>query len=170
MEDCRHAFRARYLNYCGKSITLAFDFHEGISELTAMEYQIKQKDKFRYVEEGVGEPLVLLHGLFGALSNFEKLIEYFRNHYRVIVPMLPLLDMDILHTSVGGLAKFVHRFLEARELNAVHLLGNSLGGHVALIHILKHPERIKSLTLTGRGEPAGLNAFHAADPFISSDA
>jgi 2-hydroxy-6-oxonona-2,4-dienedioate hydrolase len=114
-----------------------------------MEYQLKQKDKFKYVEEGTGEPLVLLHGLFGALSNFESLIEYFRNHYRVIVPILPLLDMDILHTSVGGLAKYVHRYLEARELTAVNLLGNSLGGHVALVHTLKHPERIKSLTLTG---------------------
>src|SRR5438105_1702862 len=110
-----------------------------------MEYQIKQQDKFKYVEEGTGEPLVLLHGLFGALSNFESLIEYFRQYNRVIVPLLPLLEMDILHTSVGGLAKFVHRYLEARELDKVHLVGNSLGGHVALIHTLKHPERIKSL-------------------------
>ncbi|HMU44916.1 MAG TPA: alpha/beta hydrolase [Chitinophagaceae bacterium] len=114
-----------------------------------MEYEIKQHEKFRFVEEGNGEPLVLLHGLFGALSNFQSLIEYFRNHYKVIVPILPLLDMDILHTSVGGLAKYVHRFLEAKNLNGVHLLGNSLGGHVALVHTLKHPERIKSLILTG---------------------
>ena len=35
-----------------------------------MEYTIKQQDKFRYIEEGQGEPLVLLHGLFGAMSNF----------------------------------------------------------------------------------------------------
>ena len=114
-----------------------------------MEYEIKQLDKFKYIEEGNGEPLVLLHGLFGALSNFRNLIEYFRQHNKVVVPMLPLLEMDILHTSVGGLAKFVNKFLEARDLQGVHLLGNSLGGHVALIHILKHPERIKSLTLTG---------------------
>lgn len=114
-----------------------------------MEYEIKQKDKFKFVEEGTGEPLVLLHGLFGALSNFGSLIEYFRNHNRVVVPILPLLEMDILHTSVGGLAKFVNRFLEAKELDKVHLLGNSLGGHVALLHTLKHPERIKSLILTG---------------------
>jgi pimeloyl-ACP methyl ester carboxylesterase len=114
-----------------------------------MDYEIKQQDKFKFIEEGTGEPLVLLHGLFGALSNFRSLIEYFRQHNKVVVPMLPLLEMDILHTSVGGLAKFVHKFLEARGLNAVHLLGNSLGGHVALVHTLKHPERIKSLILTG---------------------
>jgi 2-hydroxy-6-oxonona-2,4-dienedioate hydrolase len=114
-----------------------------------MEYEIKQQDKFRFIEEGNGEPLVLLHGLFGALSNFRTLIEYFKQHNKVIVPMLPLLEMDILHTSVGGLAKFVHKFLDARALDKVHLMGNSLGGHVALVHTLKHPERIKSLILTG---------------------
>jgi pimeloyl-ACP methyl ester carboxylesterase len=114
-----------------------------------MEYEIKLQDKFRYIEEGEGEPLVLLHGLFGALSNFKSLIEYFRQHYKVVVPILPLLEMDILHTSVGGLAKYVHKFIETREYKRVHLLGNSLGGHVALIHALKHPEKIRSLILTG---------------------
>jgi len=114
-----------------------------------MPYEVKNKDKFKFVEEGEGEPLVLLHGLFGALSNFETLIEYFRQHNKVIVPILPLFELDILHSTVGGIAKFVHRFLESRDLKDVHLLGNSLGGHVALIHVLKHPERIKSLILTG---------------------
>jgi pimeloyl-ACP methyl ester carboxylesterase len=63
--------------------------------------------------------------------------------------MLPLFDLDIFHTSVGGLQKHVHKFIEARGYNNIHLLGNSLGGHVALVHILKHPQRIKTLTLTG---------------------
>ena len=114
-----------------------------------MEYEIKEDKKFKFIEEGSGEPLVLLHGLFGALSNFSSLIEYFRNHYKVVVPLLPLLEMDLLHTSVGGLAKYVNKFLETRDLKDVHLLGNSLGGHVGLLHVLKHPERIKSLILTG---------------------
>ncbi|CAN5429289.1 alpha/beta hydrolase [soil metagenome] len=114
-----------------------------------MEYQIHQEGKFRFLEEGEGEPLLLLHGLFGALSNFEKLIEYFRRSKKVVVPMLPLFELDLLHTSVGGLQKFVHRFIEARKYRNIHLLGNSLGGHVALVYILKHPEKIKSLTLTG---------------------
>jgi pimeloyl-ACP methyl ester carboxylesterase len=114
-----------------------------------MQHLIKEEGKFKYVEEGKGEPLILLHGLFGALSNFEKLIEHFKPTHKVIVPLMPLFDLDILHTSVGGLAKFLHKFLEHKELNNVHLLGNSLGGHVALVHVLKHPERIKSLILTG---------------------
>lgn len=114
-----------------------------------MEYQIKQTDKFRYIEEGQGEPLLLLHGLFGALSNFKDLVEYFKKSYKVIVPMLPLFELDIFHTTVGGLEKHVHKFIEHKGYNGIHLLGNSLGGHVALVHILKHPERIKSLILTG---------------------
>jgi 2-hydroxy-6-oxonona-2,4-dienedioate hydrolase len=114
-----------------------------------MNYEIKQLEKFKYIEVGEGEPLMLLHGLFGALSNFGDLIEYFRNHYKVVVPLLPLFDLDILHTSVSGLEKFVHKFIEAKGYSNIHLLGNSLGGHVALLHVLKHSEKIKSLILTG---------------------
>ena len=89
-----------------------------------MIYQIRQQEKFKFIETGSGEPLILLHGLFGALSNFKDLIDYFSKKYKVVVPMLPLFELDIFHTTVGGLAKFVHRFIEARAYNNVHLLGN----------------------------------------------
>lgn len=116
-----------------------------------MQYEIKQHDKFKYIEEGNGEPLVLLHGLFGALSNFSALVDYFKQYNKVVVPLLPLLDLDLLHTSVGGLAKYVAKFIETRDYKNVHLLGNSLGGHVGLVYILKHStaDRIKTLILTG---------------------
>jgi 2-hydroxy-6-oxonona-2,4-dienedioate hydrolase len=114
-----------------------------------MNYEVKQIDKFKFIEEGEGEPLVLLHGLFGALSNFAHLIEHFKQSYKVVIPLLPLFELDLFHTSVGGLQKHVHKFIELRNYTNVHLLGNSLGGHVALVHVLKHPEKVKSLTLTG---------------------
>lgn len=114
-----------------------------------MSYEIKQDGKYKFIEEGNGEPLILLHGLFGALSNFKDLIEYFSRTHKVVVPMLPLLELDLLHTSVGGLQKFVKNFIEHRNYNGIHLLGNSLGGHVALVHVLKNPDRIKSIILTG---------------------
>ena len=66
-----------------------------------------------------------------------------------MVPILPLFDLDILHTSVSGLEKHIAAFIEHKNYTNIHLLGNSLGGHVALVYILKHPERVKSLTLTG---------------------
>ncbi len=114
-----------------------------------MQYTIKQDEKFKFIEEGEGEPLILLHGLFGALSNFTGILEYFKHHNKVVVPMLPLFELDLLHSTVGGLQKFVYRFVEHRNYRNVHLLGNSLGGHVALLHVLKHQDRIKSLILTG---------------------
>lgn len=114
-----------------------------------MVYEIKQTGKFKYIEEGEGEPLMLLHGLFGALSNFEALIGHFTATNKVIVPMLPLYDLDLLHTSIGGLEKYLNKFIEARDYRDINLLGNSLGGHVALVHVLRHPERIRSLILTG---------------------
>jgi pimeloyl-ACP methyl ester carboxylesterase len=114
-----------------------------------MEYEIIKDGNFEYLEVGEGETLMLCHGLFGALSNFSDLIEKFRHTHKVVVPLLPLFDLDLLHTSVAGLEKHIAAFIEHKNYTHIHLLGNSLGGHVALIYILKHPERVKSLTLTG---------------------
>jgi pimeloyl-ACP methyl ester carboxylesterase len=114
-----------------------------------MEYEIHKEGKFEYVEVGVGQPLILLHGLFGALSNFSDLIEHFKHTHKVIVPILPLYDLDLLHTTVKGLAKHVQQFIDHKGYDQIHLLGNSLGGHVGLVYILSHPEKIKTLTLTG---------------------
>jgi pimeloyl-ACP methyl ester carboxylesterase len=114
-----------------------------------MDYEIIKEEKFEYLEVGEGETLMLCHGLFGALSNFTDLIEKFRHSYKVVVPILPLFDLDILHTTVSGLEKHIAAFIEHKNYTNIHLLGNSLGGHVALVYILKHPERVKSLTLTG---------------------
>lgn len=114
-----------------------------------MQYEVKQDGKFKFIEEGEGEVILLLYGLFGDLKNFYALIEHFRKSYKVVAPVLPLLDLDLLHTSVGGLQKYVHKFVEHRKYKDIHLLGNSLGGHVALVYALKHPENIRSLILTG---------------------
>ncbi len=113
-----------------------------------MEMEIKTLGKFKYVEEGEGEPLILLHGLFGALSNFKDLFNHFKANYRVIIPMLPLFDLG-LDTGVGALAKYVQKFIETREFDKVHLMGNSLGGHVGLIYTLHNQEKVKTLILTG---------------------
>jgi pimeloyl-ACP methyl ester carboxylesterase len=114
-----------------------------------MQYEIKSQGKFKFVEEGQGETLILLHGLFGALSNFQDLIEHFKSSHKVVIPLLPLFDLNLLDTTVGGLAKHVARFIDARGFDKVHLLGNSLGGHVGLVYTIKHQDKVKTITLTG---------------------
>lgn len=128
-----------------------------------MQYEIKEHNQFRYIQEGQGEPLILLHGLFGALSNFRDVIEEFKSTHTVIIPMLPLYSMPVLTTGVKSLSNFLHDFVEYKAYSQVNLLGNSLGGHVALVYSKEHPERVNSLILTAS---SGLyeNAFGSSFP------
>lgn len=114
-----------------------------------MNYILKQSDKFEYLEEGEGEPLILLHGLFGSLSNFDALINAFKKTHQVLVPVLPLFTLPTREITVTNLANHVQDFIIHKQFSQVHLLGNSLGGHVGLVLTLKAPHLVKTLTLTG---------------------
>jgi pimeloyl-ACP methyl ester carboxylesterase len=128
-----------------------------------MDFVLKEKNGFSYIDEGEGEVLLLLHGLMGALSNWERVVEEFSNEYRVIIPILPIYDLPLLTTGVKSLAKYVHKFVNYKKLTDITLLGNSLGGHVALIYVLAHPQIVRSMVLTGS---SGLyeNAFGGTFP------
>jgi pimeloyl-ACP methyl ester carboxylesterase len=128
-----------------------------------MEFVLKNEHGFSYIDEGEGEVLLLLHGLMGALSNWDAVIEHFKAKYRVIIPVLPIYDLPLLTTGVKTMAKYVHKFVKYKRLNNITLLGNSLGGHVALIYVLSHPSMVKSMVLTGS---SGLyeNAFGGSFP------
>jgi 2-hydroxy-6-oxonona-2,4-dienedioate hydrolase len=128
-----------------------------------MDYTIREEGNFRYIEEGEGKPLILLHGLFGALSNFRDVVNHFSKHHKVVIPMLPLYSMPVLNTGVKSIAHFLRDFIQHKRWEQVDLLGNSLGGHVALIYSREHPEKVRSLTLTAS---SGLyeNAFGSSFP------
>ena len=70
-----------------------------------MELTPKQEDKFKYIEKGIGTPIIFLHGLMGGLSNFEKsIISFSKNNFKVLVPELPLYDLPLLSTSVKAVS------------------------------------------------------------------
>ncbi|MBT8218341.1 MAG: alpha/beta fold hydrolase [Bacteroidia bacterium] len=115
-----------------------------------MDYKVESQENFEFIETGADGPtIMLLHGLFGALSNFKSVLEEFGRDYNVVVPLLPIFKMPIRKLGVGGLVKFVEEFVKHKGYDKVHVLGNSLGGHVALIFVLNNPGKISSLTLTG---------------------
>jgi pimeloyl-ACP methyl ester carboxylesterase len=114
-----------------------------------MSFTIKNIGEFKYVDEGDGEVLLLLHGLFGALSNWDKVIRHFSQTHRVIIPMLPILDCPIKSATIEGLTEFVEKFVEIIKIKDLTLLGNSLGGHIALVYTLRNPKDVKKIVLTG---------------------
>lgn len=115
-----------------------------------MTESLKTEGEFTYAEAGEGRPLIVLHGLMGALSNFDKTFQHFsKRGYRVLIPELPLYTLPLLKTNVKNLAKFIHDFIEFKGLKNATLLGNSLGGHIALYYTKHYPQDVHSLVLTG---------------------
>ncbi len=114
-----------------------------------MPLMVKEENGFKFVDEGNGPVLLLLHGLFGALSNWEGVVNRFSKHFRVVIPMLPLYEMPIKEAGLDGLRKFLEDFVEFKKLSNLIIMGNSLGGHIALMYTLKNAEKVSRLILTG---------------------
>lgn len=110
----------------------------------------KKDDNFNYTDNGDGPVFILLHGLLGGLSNFEKVSENLvENGYRAIIPILPLYSLPLLKTNVKNLTNYIHKLVLHLGLDKFILIGNSLGGHISLMYAKEHPERLNGLVLTG---------------------
>lgn len=115
-----------------------------------MNLEVIKEGKYKYIEKGEGTPIVILHGLMGGLSNFDGVMDYFpEKGYRVIIPELPLYSLMLINTNVKNFAKHINGFLRHKKLDDVILLGNSLGGHIALLFTKMYPEKVKALVITG---------------------
>ena len=109
-----------------------------------------------YLEQGSGEPLLLLHGSgpgVSAWTNWQKVIPVLAKHFRVIAPDLagfgyterdPDFSYDIKHWG-----KHLLGFLDAMGLDKVHVVGNSFGGSLALATAARFPERFNRICLMG---------------------
>jgi len=63
--------------------------------------------------------------------------------------MLPIYDLSLEETGLGGLLSFTERFVDFKGYRDINILGNSLGGHIALLYSIKHLDKVASMTLTG---------------------
>ncbi|WP_020532822.1 alpha/beta fold hydrolase [Flexithrix dorotheae] len=114
-----------------------------------MKLNIQEENGFKFLDEGEGDILILLHGLFGALSNWSGFTSHFSKTHRVIIPMMPIYDMPLKEAGLAGLVKFIESFIEFKNLDDFTIVGNSLGGHVGLIYTLANREKVNKLVLTG---------------------
>lgn len=119
-------------------------------------YTVQTRDGFRFVDVGSATgrpPVVLLHGMLGGLENWTSTIAaLLTGGYRVVAPVLPVYDLPISETSVSGLKRYTARLVDSLELERPVLVGNSLGGQVALLYALEYETeaaRPSALILTG---------------------
>ncbi|MGY1813653.1 alpha/beta fold hydrolase [Blastococcus sp. SYSU D00820] len=111
---------------------------------------------------GEGPDLVLLHGSgpgVSGWSNFSENLPVFARHFRTHVVDMPGFGaspaQEWTRPYPEHAAEAVLRFLDDLGIERAHLLGNSMGGYVALTAALKAPERVDRLALMG---PGGLYA------------
>lgn len=115
-----------------------------------MKHDLRKEGKYTYFEAGEGTPIVILHGLMGGLSNFEEVADFFSEKgYKIVIPELPIYTQNILKTNVKAFARYVKDFITFKGFDRVILLGNSLGGHIALYHAKMYPEKMLGLVITG---------------------
>ena len=115
-------------------------------------YTIYRNNGYKFLkistEEAKKPPLVFLHGMFGGLSNFDPLIKRL-NRYTIYVPFIPLYSFDREELSIPHLAKWLDKFFNRCEINCPVLVGNSLGGHIALEYARVYPSNVAGLVLAG---------------------
>ncbi|NML39460.1 alpha/beta fold hydrolase [Chitinophaga sp. G-6-1-13] len=94
------------------------------------------------------QSMILLHGLFGGLSNWEGVIQHFGSRYDIHIPSLPIYDQHN-QDNLEYLVRFLEQYIEQHKLEKPVLIGNSLGGHVAILFTHRHPDKVSRLVLTG---------------------
>lgn len=96
---------------------------------------------------GEGEAVLLLHGLFGSGSNLGALARSLQARYCVYAVDLPGHGRSgwLASYSLQSMAAQVVAWLDEQALPAVHVLGHSLGGKLAMQLALGEPQRVRSL-------------------------
>lgn len=106
-----------------------------------------------YGIEGVGKPVILLHGFGEDGSVWDNQVAYLRQNYQVIVPDIPGSGASELtdDVSMEGIAAVIRQIIDAEELDSVVLIGHSMGGYATLAFAEKYPELLD-----------GFGLFHSA--------
>ncbi|MFO8055979.1 MAG: alpha/beta fold hydrolase [bacterium] len=108
-------------------------------------------------DTGAGEPVVLVHGWGGSGYDWKRLIPYFDDQYRVIVPDLPGFgnsDKPDIAYNLDYYLRFMEAFIAELGVSRFHLAGHSMGGQIAAAYALHHPAQVASLVLL---DPAGVS-------------
>ena len=148
--------------YRAGRLVIRHNLHLGVGFLAATSGATgPERLRFRHVETasgqlsilsaGVGAPVILIHGLGATKGSFLPTVAALAGSFRTIALDLPGFGDSVKPLGAAYHAPFFARavvdLLDALELHRAHMIGNSLGGRVALELGLRHPERVRRLVM-----------------------
>ena len=120
-----------------------------------------------YTEAGKGheETILFLHGLGGSRQHWQQNLPALVEKFHVLAVDLPGYgDSSLPAVPEDSLLYFfsdaLSTFLDSLSISQVHLVGHSMGGQLAMLFALEHPERVNQLVLAA---PAGFETFTEAE-------
>ena len=120
--------------------------------------------QLNYIEQGQGQPLILLHGNGENCDYFEHQIPYFSSNYHVIAidtrghGKSPRGEKPF---TIAQFAEDLHDFMDEKGITKANLLGFSDGGNIALTFALKYPERVDKIIIDGANLfPSGVKPLY----------
>ncbi len=111
------------------------------------------------VEIGSGPPVVFVHGLSGSWPNWLEQLPVFGANHRAIAMDLPGFGHSPMPTepiTISGYGRLLDGLLDALDVDAAAIVGNSMGGFVSTELAISFPQRVERLVLVS---PAGLSTF-----------
>lgn len=117
------------------------------------------RESFRVVHNGVemevlalgqGDPVVLIHGFTASKESWFFNMEALGSHFRVLAPDLPGYGQStkvVENPPIAFYASWIHRLLDQQGIESAHLVGNSMGGAIAMELALQDPKRVRKLVL-----------------------
>lgn len=122
----------------------------------------------RYYEGGPadGETILMLHGFGANRDNWLRFSRHLTDRYHVIIPDLPGFGESSKPDAsydVASQAERVHALAKALGIHKLHLVGNSMGGHIAALYAAHHPDEVLSLALL---DNAGVTSPTKSEMFL----
>ncbi len=125
-----------------------------------------------YTQRGSGEPLIILHGLFGSGKNWQSLARVFAEHFEVYTLDLRNHGESFHHRDIDYelMVEDVHRLLRYLDIGRCTVIGHSMGGKTAMLLALQHSARVSKLVVVDIAPvPYPHDYDHLIDPILSLD-
>lgn len=106
-------------------------------------------ESYPYLEGGSGPTILMLHGFSGDKDNWTRFAQYFTGDYHVVIPDLPGFGESARHPDWSydliSQRERLKAFVAALDLSSFHVIGNSMGGHLAGLYAHAYPQQVRSI-------------------------